>query len=211
MDSIQINNKYKAEKKETKKKTKRYTYTEVQKDVVKRRLSSKPKVKKTPEKKLKAILLELVLIWGKIKNTDSMGKGFCCTCMLFDYWWHMSWWHFIPQSRGLSCKFELDNINLQCAGCNGKWNQGEQYKHWLYVDRTYGAGRADELHQQGQSLKRWKRWELEEAITEVEDKIVALCGIMPQSRVNHLLTYIKKDGSRKSNCKNLLIKLGYGK
>jgi hypothetical protein len=90
MDSIQINNRYKAEKKETKKKTKRYTYTEVQKDVVKHRLSSKPKVKKTPEKKLKAILLELALIWGKIKNTDSMGKGFCCTCMLFEYWWHMS-------------------------------------------------------------------------------------------------------------------------
>jgi hypothetical protein len=39
MDSIQINNKYKANKKETKKKTKRYTYTEVQKDVIKHRLS----------------------------------------------------------------------------------------------------------------------------------------------------------------------------
>lgn len=211
MDSLSKYDSYRAKKKQAKKKAKRLSYMETQKEVMKHQSSLKPKAKRTPEKKLKAILLELALIFGKIKHTDSMGKGYCCSCSKYGYWWTMCWWHFIPQSKGLSCKFELDNINLQCSWCNGQANQGEQYKHWLYIDRTYWQGRADELHQQGQSIKKRKRWELEEAIADVEDKIVALCGIMPKSRVNHLLHYIKKDGSRKSNCKNLLIKLWYDK
>ena len=75
-------------------------------------------------------------------------------------------------SNGLSTAYELDNVNAQCAGCNGRANQGEQYKHGLYIDKTYGAGRADELSRQAKQIKKRKSHELEEAIAVVTDKII---------------------------------------
>ena len=162
---------------------------------------------KTTKKKLKAILLDLVMIYWKIKHTDSDGVWKCCTCGLVWVWTTMQWWHFIPQSKGLATKFELDNINLQCAGCNWKANQWEQYKHWLYIDRIYKEGRADELHKQAQKPKQWKVWELEDAIENVEDRILDLCKKHWTSRTALIVWYIVKNSSRKSNCKSLLAKI----
>ena len=171
--------------------------------------TTKPKKKKTKTatKKLKAILLDLVMIYWKIKHTDNNGVWKCCTCGLVWVWTTMQWWHFIPQSKGLATKFEPDNINLQCAGCNWKANQWEQYKHWLYIDSVYGEGRADELHQQAQKPKQWKVWELEEAIESVENKILWLCNYHWIARTALIVWYIVKDSSRKSNCKSLLAKI----
>jgi hypothetical protein len=147
------------------------------------------------------------LIYGKVKHTDSLGMWRCCTCRLFGRWDTMQWWHFIPQSKGLATKFELDNINLQCAWCNGRGNQWEQYKHWLYIDSKYWDGRADELHAQARNPKQWKVWELEEAIQDVEDKLVALCITHSKLWTSILTEYITKNSQRKSNCKSLLAKI----
>ncbi len=162
---------------------------------------------KTITKKLKAILLDLAMIYWKIKHTNSDWIWKCCTCMLIALWTTMQGWHFIPQSKWLATKFELDNINLQCAWCNWKANQWEQYKHWLYIDNIYGEGRAEDLHRQAQSPRQWKVWELEEAIEEVENRILALCKKYWIARTVLIVGYIVKDGSRKSNCKSLLAKI----
>lgn len=163
--------------------------------------------KKTTTKKLKAILLDLVLIYGKVKDTDKLGMWYCCTCSVFGRWDTMQWWHFMPQKKGLSTKFELDNVNLQCSGCNGRGNQWEQHKHWRYIDKRYYIWRADELTQQADKIRQWKIFELEEAIEDVENKLLDLCAKHWQERANILICYITKNSQRKANCRNLLARI----
>ena len=159
------------------------------------------KPKKT---KLKNKLLELVLIYAKIKKTDDNWWGNCCTCGWYWPWRVMCWWHFIPQVKWLSTKFELDNVNLQCIGCNGKANQWEQYKHWLYIDEEYWEGRAEELRRQSRSLKSRGIQELEDAIDNIEKEIIKLVQNNDERWKNNLIIYIKKNSSRKAICKNIL-------
>lgn len=165
------------------------------------------RVKKTPPTKLKKILLELSLILGKIKDVDKKWFGYCITCKKRWPWWSMCWGHFVPQAKGLACKFELDNINLQCMGCNWMANQWEQYKHGVYIDKRYREGRAAELLEQANTLKSWSRIELEEAIEERENAIIELCKKNDKDWTWRLVTYIVKDWSRKAKCKNLLTKI----
>jgi len=165
------------------------------------------RVKKTPPTKLKKILLELSLILGKIKDVDKKWFGYCITCKKRWPWWSMCWGHFVPQAKGLACKFELDNINLQCMGCNWMANQWEQYKHGVYIDKRYREGRAAELLEQANTLKSWSRIELEEAIEERENAIIELCKKNDKDWTGRLVTYIVKDWSRKAKCKGLLTKI----
>jgi hypothetical protein len=220
MDSIELSKRYKEEKKAEKELLKKEKILSKQKEKSQLSLSSKwkskpkdttkgkttkPKKKKKPTtKKLKWILAELTLIYAKIKKTDNDWNWYCITCNKFWPRYTMQWWHFMPVSKWLSTKFELDNINLQCSWCNGRGNQWEQYKHWLYIDREFGEWRSEELIQQANKIKQWKVWELEEAIDDVEQRIVLLCKKHWQSRTALLIWYIVKDGSRKAKCKNLL-------
>lgn len=169
--------------------------------------TSNKRIKKTPPTKLKKILLELCLIFGKIKEVDVNWFGYCITCKKRWPWWSMCWGHFVPQAKGLACKFELDNINLQCMGCNWMANQWEQYKHGVYIDRRYWEGRAHELLQQANTLKSWSRTELEDTIEYVENLIIELCKNHDKDWTGRLVTYIVKDWSRKAKCKGLLTKI----
>lgn len=153
---------------------------------------------------LKKQLLELVLIRGKIKRTDVFWKTMCCTCSIYTHWTNLQWWHFIPQAKGCSTKFELDNVNAQCSWCNWKANHWEQYKHWLYIDNVYWEWRADELHKQSRSLRKWKVYELEEAIEEVENKIIWWYKNQTNDEKEKLIQYIIKNSERKRKCKRVL-------
>lgn len=153
--------------------------------------------------KLKKQLLELVLIRGKIKHTDN-GLAICCTCWLFTHWTNLNWWHFIPQSKWDSCRFELDNVNAQCTWCNSKCNHGEQYKHWLYIDKTYWKGRADELHKQSRLPRKRKIQELEDAIDLLERMIMWWYNIQSKDQQKLFINYVTKNWTRKSQCKRIL-------
>lgn len=157
--------------------------------------------------KLKQILLELVLIRWKIKDTDKNGNTYCITCNLFTHRTNLCWWHFMPQSRGDSTRFELDNVNAQCSWCNGKSNQGEQWKHWVYIDKRYWKGRAEQLQAQSHKLRKWGMGELEQEIDIVEMFIKDRYEHQTIEQQKHLINYIKKNSSRKSKCKWLLNKL----
>lgn len=154
--------------------------------------------------KSKKQLLELALIWAKLKKANRSWMNYCITCMVCKHWTQMCWWHFIPQAKWDSTKFELDNINCQCSTCNGKANQWEQYKHWLFIDKEYYKWRAEELHTQSRTLKKWKAHEIEDQI-----KIVWLCII---ERYDHqtpdqqklLVKYISKNSTRKAQCRDIL-------
>lgn len=154
---------------------------------------------------LKKRLLELVLIRAKIKRVNVEWLGYCVTCYKRGHRTTMNGGHFIPQSKGDSCRFELDNVNLQCSSCNGKGNQWEQFKHGLRIDSNYHAGRANELHDQSRTLKKWKPQEIEEKIREVEILIMERYWNQTIRQQKILVEYMKKNTERKAACKNLLI------
>lgn len=160
-------------------------------------------------KQLKHTLLALAMIRWKIKATDKNWFTHCCTCWLFTHWTWLQGWHFMPQARGDSTRFELDNINAQCSGCNGMSNQWEQYKHWLYIDKMFGKGRADELHKQSHTPKKWSITELEEAIEGVMNLIIYWYDKQNEEQQKILIQYIKKNSERKKNCKWLLERLWF--
>lgn len=153
-------------------------------------------------KDLKAELLELVKIRGKVKKADENGYVHCCTCWLFAHWTQLQGWHFIQAAKGLATKFELDNVNAQCAGCNGKANQGEQYLHWLYINRTYRPWRADEIRWQARAVKQRKSRELEEAIQAVIELIHERYDRQAPEQQERMVDFIKMK-HRKKECKRL--------
>lgn len=161
-------------------------------------------IEKTP--KLKKTLLELVLIRAKIKDCTTDWHIQCCTC---SYYWHRSslqWGHFIPQSKWLSTKFELDNVNAQCAWCNGRANQWEQYLHGKYIDQRYWIGRADQLRQQANQIRKRKSFELFEEITNLLALIYKKYQTFTPWNKEVFLEYIKK-AHRKQHTKDLLLLL----
>lgn len=157
--------------------------------------------------KPKAILLELVLLYGKIKDTDKSWYTRCVTCGAYGLWYIFSGGHFIAQSKGQATKYELDNVNCQCTNCN-KWedDQGRQNLHGFYIDQKYGQGRADELRQLSNQVKSRSLSELETAIDHVTNLIIKKFLSFTKSNQVRFLLYIKK-GHRKTLTKDLYIKL----
>lgn len=153
---------------------------------------------------LKKTLLELVLIRAKIKKVDTNGMWYCITCNHYWHWITMCWGHFIPQAKGNSCKFEIDWVNLQCNNCNWRANQWEQYKHWLYIDKEFGTGRAEQLHQQSRSIRKWKVYELEEQIDLLQSYIIAWYIQQDKKQQDILVAYMKKNSERKRKCRSVL-------
>lgn len=159
---------------------------------------------KTNQTILKKTLLELVLIWAKIKKVDVNGMWYCITCWHYGHRTTMCGWHFIPQAKGNSCKFELDGCNLQCNSCNWRGNQWEQYKHWLYIDKEYWHWRADELHRQSRDLRKWKVYELEEEIKKIEMLIIDWRQNQLKGQQKILIEYMTKNSERKRKCRSIL-------
>lgn len=152
---------------------------------------------------LKKILLEHVLIYAKVKNIDKFWKSSCSTCQRYDHRTLGQWWHFIPQSKGDSTRFELDNVNLQCAWCNWKANQWEQYKHSLYICANFGVNRAKELREQADHIKKRSYTELEEALRKVQDLLIEVYISMTSEQQQIFIDYCSKT-HRKSLMKSLL-------
>lgn len=170
-------------------------------------MKKKPTSKPTTTK-LKKQLLELVLIWGKIKKADKFGITSCCTCWLVAHWTNLCWGHFIPQAKGDSTRFELDNINAQCSGCNGRANQWEQYKHGLYIDKEFYPWRADEIHIQSRTLRKRKIYEIEDAIEFVSMNIIERYSRQSKQQQDIFVNYVTKNSERKSKCKRILEMIG---
>ena len=158
--------------------------------------------------KLKKQWLEWVMLWSKIKFVNKNGMGSCCTCNRKWHWTTMCGWHFIPQAKWNSCKFELDNINLQCNTCNWKANQWEQYKHWIYIDNTYWVGRAEKLYEQSRNLKKWKYEEIEIEMIYVANLISKWYCMQTKEQRLIFINYLNKP-NRKALCKELVEYLTY--
>lgn len=136
---------------------------------------AKPKLEKKPSvSALKKKLDTVFSVYIRMRDGEYRKGVWWCRCITCGEWKPlkiMQAGHF--QSRRFTAtRFHEQNVHAQCKKCN-IFNQGEQYKYAIAVDRLYGTGTADMLEQLARQTKKFKTWELEEMIGEYKLKIHA--------------------------------------
>ena len=127
----------------------------------------KPTVSKL-KKKLDAIFSKYI----RLKYAFMMDGELSCTCVTCGRTLpvkNMQAGHFMSR-RHNSTRFDEMNVHPQDMSCN-MYNQGCQYEHGLYIDKTYGNGTADSILKKSKELKQFKTFELEEMIKDYTQKV----------------------------------------
>lgn len=148
---------------------KRLQKAKPQKDKVKKARAStrKPTVAKLKKKADTAFSMYI-----RLRDAEFKGGNWWCQCITCGAWKpikEIQNGHF-QSRRYMSTRYHEQNCHSQCAKCN-IFNQGEQYKYSLAVDKKYGPGTARKLELLAQQVKQFKTWELEEMIDEYQAKI----------------------------------------
>lgn len=97
------------------------------------------------------------------------GVGACITCGKLIPVTSAHAGHFMSR-RHSSTRYDEENVNLQCAGCN-TFRGGEQYKYGLAIDEKYGDGTAKKLAKLSQEYHKFTREELEQVIADSKEEI----------------------------------------
>lgn len=125
--------------------------------------TTKPAKKKVvPISKLKT---ELDLIYSqyiRLRDSDHSGYSQCITCGKLEFYKQIQCGHFLSR-RHFSTRWEPKNTHSQCKACN-MFNQGLQWNHSKYIEKRYGAGTCELLHEQSQQTFKLDRVWLEDQI-----------------------------------------------
>ena len=106
------------------------------------------------------------------RDADENGMVRCCTCNKPMHWKASHNGHF--QSRRYdSTRFDEHNCGVQCPGCN-TFNQGEQFKFALYLDKRYGSGTAEKITIKSRMLSRRNRYDYQCIAEEYKNKLKKL-------------------------------------
>jgi len=111
----------------------------------------------------------------RLRDSDDMGYGKCCTCPKILFWKESHAGHFISRGNKL-IRWDERNVHLQCPGCN-TYRAGEQAEYLLFLENKYGREIVDEL------MKKKRDWngvggpsihEMRDMIEEYKEKVKAL-------------------------------------
>ena len=96
--------------------------------------------------------------------------GVCITC---DKMLPMSQAHagHFQSRRYNSTRWNEENVNLQCAGCN-TFRHGEQYMYGVGIDKKYGNGTSKKLAKLAQEYFKVTTEYLEEVIADSKEAIL---------------------------------------
>lgn len=100
----------------------------------------------------------------RLRDSGTDGYGECITCGARKFWKDAQCGHFVTRANN-KLRYDEMNTNLQCVGCN-MFKSGEQYLYSKALDEKYGAGTAEELHQQRFDTHKLTIQELEEIIED---------------------------------------------
>jgi hypothetical protein len=82
-------------------------------------------------------------IYIRLRDCDKNGYCRCITTGKIDHWKNMDAGHFISR-RHKATKYDERNVYAQSRGSN-RFNQGEQFKFGLAIDKIHGKGTAELL------------------------------------------------------------------
>ena len=77
------------------------------------------------------------------RDADKRGVCTCCTCGNKLPIKQIHCGHFMSR-RHMATRWDEDNCHSQCAKCN-TFNQGEQYKYALFINKKFDTDKASEL------------------------------------------------------------------
>ena len=110
----------------------------------------------------------------RLRDSDSHGIIFCITCKKPFHYKQGDAGHFQPRQH-LKTRFDPRNVNGQCKYCNNKnWNQGEQYKHGLAIDKKFGIGTAEWLTNHRRDYTKYQIYDYQEMIATYKVKVKEL-------------------------------------
>ena len=136
----------------------------------------KQKAKKKKKKaksiaKLVESAAELLQLLVRLKACDDNGYCTCVTCGITRHYKDsMQGGHFISR-KWLATKIMVENVNPQCASCNGPFKRGAPIEYTLYMEDTYGREFVDELLALKHESRKYYRAEVEEIITDFKAQI----------------------------------------
>ena len=84
----------------------------------------------------------------------------CVTCGVQDHWKNMDCGHFISRNHKAT-KFNESNVAPQCKKCN-RFLGGRQFEFGLWIDKTYGPGKANYLLVRSRSTMKFTQFDIDE-------------------------------------------------
>ena len=120
--------------------------------------------------KLKEELDKVFSQFIRLRLADENWNAKCVTCGTVKYWKELQCGHFMSR-RHQSTRWNEENTACQCMACN-IFNQGEQYKFSLYIDKTYGEGKSNELMLLSKQTLKLDRYDLEQMIQAYKEEVL---------------------------------------
>lgn len=111
-------------------------------------------------------------IYVRLRDAEFKGGAYWCRCITCGVWKPikaMQAGHF-QSRRYMNTRFHEQNVHAQCVKCN-MFNQGEQYKYSLAVDKMYGPGTARKLELLARQSKKFRTDELDDMIIKYKAAI----------------------------------------
>ena len=100
------------------------------------------------------------------------GNCNCVTCGKMFHWKEGDCGHFMSR-RYESTRFDEKNAGFQCKFCN-RFNQGEQFKFSIAIDKRWGGGTSEKLLQKSRMFCKRIKYDYEVIAKEYKEKAKAL-------------------------------------
>ena len=118
--------------------------------------------KKPKRKTLVRKLDQIFSLYIRTRDADKKGICTCCTCGKKLPVKQIHCGHFMSR-RHMATRWDEDNCNSQCVKCN-TFNQGEQYKYALFLNKKFDTDKASELLVKSRQTTKYTILDLEEMI-----------------------------------------------
>lgn len=93
---------------------------------------------------IQSLVDDLFSVMVRYSAADRDGMVSCVTCEASMEWDVSVAGHFVKREFK-AVRWNMTNVHPQCYRCNGQHGRGMEWEHGLYIDRTYGNGRALEI------------------------------------------------------------------
>tara|TARA_R110000796_G_scaffold218320_1_gene334277 strand:+ start:154 stop:546 length:393 start_codon:yes stop_codon:yes gene_type:complete len=86
----------------------------------------------------------------------------CVTCAKQAHYKDLQAGHFMSRKH-YSTRWDEINVQVQCSGCN-VFRYGEQFKFGMYLEKAYGKGTAEDMHNKSREITKYSDIHLLEKI-----------------------------------------------